>query len=290
MFEGFPVPDFNFDDNPSVSSFDAIPTTTHSLTSEEIDEFQNNLNIVISCDSPLRFTGNSAVYLAESKDGESFAVKITSHKRRVAEEYAKRLQVEDSKFLVKTISFYETANKALLQMELCPSGDISSFEFQFDEDVLELMYDVGNALMLLHNAGWMHLDVSPGNILVGEDMFKLADFGTLTRVGKFVEGCEGAGPYVSPEALAFPGGEFDVGPATDIFSFGVVLLEVASGVMAPRGGCDGYVKLRRGQLKLGDGNFKTSFMPMIQSLINAMLDPDPRKRPTAAQIVEAVSI
>lgn len=289
MFDGFPVPDFNFDDNPDVSPFEVIPTGAHALTPAEITEFESHLNITICCDSPLRCTGNSAVYLAESNNDQSFAVKITPHKRRVADEYAKRLLLPDSPYLVKTISFYETTNKALLQMELCANGDISSFQFLYNEDILQLIFDVGSALKCLHDAGWMHLDVSPGNILVGDEFFKLADFGTLTRIGEFVEGCEGAGPYVSPEALAFPGGQFDVGPPTDIFSFGVVLLEVASGVMAPRGGCDGYVKLRRGMLKLGEGNFVSQFDTEIQNLINLMLDPDPRKRPTAAELVEAAS-
>ena len=60
-------------------------------------------------------------------------------------------------------------------------------------------------------------------------------------------------------------------------------------MMAPRGGCDGYVKLRRGMLKLGEGNFVSQFDTEIQNLINLMLDPDPRKRPTAAELVEAAS-
>jgi len=186
------------------------------------------------------------VSTAESPDGAVFAVKITPHKRRVRDEYAKRLQLRDSPFLVRVLSVFETPTKALLQMELCERGDLAAFPVAAPSDIRQLAFDIGGALGELHDAGWMHLDVSPSNILVARGGFKLADFGTLTRVGAFAEGGEGAGPYVSPEALAFPGGPFRVGPPTDVFSFGVVLLEAASGALAPRGGSAGYARLRRG--------------------------------------------
>ena len=287
MFDGFPVPDFDFDDVAGDgAASDMMPNTTHVLSASELAAFQADLHLTIAADVPLRCTANSSVYIAASDSGDRFAVKITSHKRRVAEEFAKRRQVPDSPFLVRTIALYESPAKALLQMELCADGDIAGRKFTSERELCALIFGVANALNVLHSAGWMHLDVSPGNILVSGDMFKLADFGTLTRVGEFVEGCEGAGPYVSPEALAFPGGEFPVGPPTDVFSFGVVLLEAASGVNAPRGGCDGYVKLRHGLLRLGQGNYVSPFSERTQALINAMLDPDPRRRPTAQQVVE----
>ena len=149
-----------------------------------------------------------------------------------------------------------------------------------------MIHDIGNALFQLHNSGWMHLDVSPGNILVADDVFKLADFGTLTMIGKFVEGNEGAGPFVSPEALAFPCGQFPVGAPTDIFSFGVVLLESISRQLAPRGGCDGYAKLRRGDIMLGSPGYPTNgCTEELVSFVNLMLSVNPNNRPTAADLV-----
>ncbi|KAH0793837.1 CAMK family protein kinase [Histomonas meleagridis] len=100
------------------------------------------------------------------------------------------------------------------------------------------------ALQILHSHELMHLDVSPGNILMTNDgHFKLADFGTLTKINHFTEGDEGAGPYVSPEALAYPNGIHLVTTATDIFlvleSF---LMEAVTGKNAPRGGSQSYAK------------------------------------------------
>jgi membrane-associated tyrosine/threonine-specific cdc2-inhibitory kinase len=78
------------------------------------------------------------------------------------------------------------------------------------------VHDLGNGLYQIHQLGWMHLDMSSSNIICDYQIFKLADFGTLTKVGQFAEGKEGAGPYVLVEALAFPSGRNPVNVQTDI--------------------------------------------------------------------------
>lgn len=281
---GFPLPDFDFDDEEPCHQFFPIQSSLHNLSEEEINELFEKKNLKINSDSPLRCTSNSAVYEACSNDGSCWAIKITEHKRRVKEEYNKRMQVQDSPYLVKTISLFENHKKAFLQMELCSKGDITNYDFD-EQTEWKLIYDIGNALFQLHSEGWMHLDVSPGNILIGDDMFKLADFGTLTLFGQFEEGKEGAGPFVSPEALAHPHGPYEVGAPTDIFSFGVVLLEAISGVLAPRGGGDGYAKLRKGELMLGSNGYPANCSDELRDLVNAMLIVDIHKRPTASDLV-----
>jgi membrane-associated tyrosine/threonine-specific cdc2-inhibitory kinase len=132
----------------------------------------------------------------------------------------------------------------------------------------------------------MHLDVSPGNILRGQGLFKLADFGTLTQIEQFEEGKEGAGPYVSPEALDFPRGRFPVSTQTDIFSFAVVLLEVLTGKWAPRGGSLSYSSLRSGLIGIGSKGYECNCSPEMMTLVNQMLSIDPSQRPTAESLVE----
>jgi serine/threonine protein kinase len=170
-------------------------------------------------------------------------------------------------------------------MELCLDGDISGVLLR-EQESWRLINHIGHALCRVHESEWMHLDVSPGNILRSANCFKLADFGTLTKVGQFVEGCEGAGPYVSPEALAFPFGLYEVTGQTDIFSLGVVLLEVLTRQLAPRGGSDGYGRLRREELGLGRGLYQCECSQELKEFVNLMLVMDPKKRPTAQMLVE----
>lgn len=299
MIDGFPIPDLDFDDDDSEgvigTPMAAIPSLSHSLTEEEYDALCVNNGLYLQSSTPLRCTSNSAVYAAFSDDDKKrYAVKITEFKKRVKEEYFRRAKLGDSPFLVKSIAMVESPTKALLQMELCESGDLTEYKLTEEVDVWKLIHDIGSGLLLLHESKLMHLDISPGNILVsGEEdynlpFFKLADFGTVLEVGSFSEGDEGAGPYVSPEALAYPCGKYEVYEATDIFSFGVVLLEVITHQNAPRGGCEGYAKIRRDELFIGSNGYKpdlSSCSEELINLVNSMLSSDPGKRPTSADLV-----
>lgn len=285
MINGFPLPDFDFDE-PDETTFDIVGTD-HCVSDFERQEIEQILDLSVDWSQPLRCTKNSSVYLACDSDN-SWAVKITKNKKRVEEEYLKRKAIPDVISLVKTIRMTSTATQAMLQMELCEYGDITQFKFETQGDLLSMIYYVASGLQVIHEHGWMHLDVSPSNILLSEDTFKLADFGTLIRVGEFTEGCEGAGPYVSPEALHFPSGPYPVGTATDIFSFGVVCLEAATGVLAPRGGSSGYVKIRQGKIGIGSGKYRCRWSAEIQDLIASMLRVNPMERPSAREIVEIV--
>lgn len=290
MLEGFPVPDFDFDDDPVRSTYASVDIASQSISCEDYEEFCEKSGIVLASSTPLRCTSNSVVFSAESVNGnKQYAIKITPHKHRVHEEYDKRNLVTDSPYIVKTISLSESPTKALLKIELCELGDISNYTFT-EDDIWKMIHDIGTALKHLHSQGWIHLDVSPGNILITNDCFKLADFGTLTKIGEFEEGNEGAGPFVSPEALAFPCTDFEVGPPTDIFSFGVVLFECASQQAAPRGGCPGYSKIRNGEILLGQGSYPCEHSQELIDLINMMLAVDPAERPTAEQLVQATGM
>jgi serine/threonine protein kinase len=287
MLGDFPIPDFDFEDEPVDTCpviFSPMPSTVHSLTSDESRQLSESSELSLESSAPIRCTSNSVVYKAVSH-GQSLAVKITSNRRRVEDEYFKRMELGDSPYLVHTVSLQHISNKAVLLMELCQFGDISRLQMT-ERDIWQLVNHIGNALRQIHDAGWMHLDVSPGNILRGFDHFKLADFGTLTKIGHFCEGCEGAGPYVSPEALTFPFGRYRVTGQTDVFSFGVVLLEVLTGQAAPRGGSVGYGRLRRGEIAIGVKPYVSDCSENLAQIVNAMLRINPAERPTPGQLVE----
>ena len=277
-----PVPFLDLDDDGD--DFNDFPPNYHNThTLNDIDS-QICQNAGLRILSVIRSTENSTVYDAQSiSDDLLWAVKVTDHKKQVQIEYDRRQDLPDSPYLVKSINLYMTPTKAILQMELCEEGDIQNL-FLEENLIWILIHDISEALYHLHSNNWMHLDVSPGNILSTENNFKLADFGTLLKIGTFEEGREGAGPYCSPETLSFPYGP-PVGAPTDIFSFGVVLFELASHQRAPRGGSEGYVKIRNETLKLGSPGYECNMSDELISLINQMLSQDPDKRPTTEAIL-----
>jgi serine/threonine protein kinase len=92
---------------------------------------------------------------------------------------------------------------------------------------------LAEALAYAHHLGVVHRDVKPGNVLLdGAEAPRLADFGiarladstTLTASGVLV----GTASYLAPEQLEGR----HVGPAADVYSLGLVLLECSTGKRA----------------------------------------------------------
>ena len=280
---GFPLPDIDLDDFSMVPIDESNPNSSPKTMKPNLRTFLEKFGFTPNSDEPIKATSNSAVYRAVSNyDNHEYALKISSNKNRLMKEYFNSEKLEKSDYIVKYYDIYEDGNFAMLQMEVCEGGDL--FSSSFNEDLIWLLiHDVGWALYQIHKNGFMHLDVSPSNILRSDICFKLADYGTLLEEGDFNAGLEGAGPYTSPETLSFP--NVDVNRQTDIFSFGIVLLEIASGYYAPRGGDKKYELLRKGEIKLGECGYVTDMSNELVSLVNTMLRPDPYERPTSLMLL-----
>lgn len=280
-------------DSIPVPDFDVIVPSSPQIVYETLgngncEKVCRSRGFQVTASDPITCTRNSVVYAARPSNGNYLRVlKVSSFKKRLASEFSNRKALPNSPYLVNTFSFFEDETHSVLELECCDS-DIRNRLFT-EQDLWILVHDIASALSIIHKRGFIHLDVSPGNILMNEGpIFKLADFGTLLRIGEFDIGCEGAGPYVSPESLEFPCGRYDVGPPSDIFSFGVVLLEAATGVAAPRGGVPDYRALRQGKIKLGHGAYECSLSSEFIDMVNMMLDTNPMKRPTAETISRCV--
>ncbi|TGQ05655.1 serine/threonine-protein kinase [Mesorhizobium sp. M2E.F.Ca.ET.219.01.1.1] len=156
------------------------------------------------------------------------------------------------------------------------------------DDVRRLCHRLASGLSAVHQAGAVHRDLSPDNIILPGgrvDRAKIIDFGIARSAtgGETLIGGRFAGKYnyVSPEQLGLYGGE--VSEQSDIYSLGLVLAAALRGKPLDMSGSQyEVIEKRRTVPDLSDID------PDFQGLIAAMLQPDPRDRPASmAEIARA---
>jgi mitosis inhibitor protein kinase SWE1 len=253
----------------------------------------------------------STVLLVQERHGEGlFAVKKTRNvfdgvkdRLRQLEEIAvlRHLSQTPNAHVVKFVDAWEQNRQLYIQTEACV-GSLAQFLEVFGHDnvrldegrVWKMARDVADGLRHIHSHGVIHFDIKTDNILVSQDRsLKIADFGLATRwprispqeiiagsglggsIGLWTDSSEklereGDRVYMPPEML---NGVFVM--AADIFSFGIVFLELALNVYLPDGGVH-WRALRENDYSYVD---MTTLSPPLVELITSCMQADPTKRP-----------
>ncbi|XWS32784.1 hypothetical protein CRYUN_Cryun22dG0019300 [Craigia yunnanensis] len=140
--------------------------------------------------------------------------------------------------LVTLLGYSSSEEECFLIYELCPNGNLAKWLFGKDKVLswikrLEIAIGSARGLWFLHTYSEgciVHRDIKPTNILLGQNFeAKLSDFGLSklidlgeTHVSSEVRGTFG---YVDPEYQ----NNRQVNSSSDVYSFGIVLLQILSG-------------------------------------------------------------
>ena len=156
------------------------------------------------------------------------------------------------------------------------------------EQLLPLAAHVAGALQYMAQAGYVHLDVKPDNIVMGlpPRLLDLSIARTLERAGR-TDGPLGTDPYMAPEqCLPREEAGTPIGPATDVWGLGATLFHAVSGDKPfPRGtgagGAERFPQLVEEPVPL------PGWVPEeLSALILQTLERDPADRPTCAKLVD----
>jgi serine/threonine-protein kinase len=92
---------------------------------------------------------------------------------------------------------------------------------------------VARGLFAMHEVGVLHRDLTPTNVLIvqenGQERAKLVDYAFAAALAPHAIEPSSVG-YAPPERFVHPGAP--IGPASDVFSFAVILFEALSGTEA----------------------------------------------------------
>lgn len=162
-----------------------------------------------------------------------------------------------------------------LVMAFCENGSATSMIGRCEEeDVLRFLHDVAAGLEYLHDHNITHQDIKPDNILVDDNCnFMVTDFG-ISRREEANDTVGGTRSYMAPEVYR---GRPE--HASDIWSLGATAVELING-RPPYGDLGGAAQLNNPALPHLNGRISEP----LRKLIGSMLNPDPRKRPSAAAI------
>ena len=232
--------------------------------------------------------------------GRSVAIKILKDEYMGDPGFLERFRAEarhaalvNHEGIANVFDYGEEQGSAYIVMELVPGEPLSTIidrEGRLPADrVLGIIAQTATALQAAHDAGLVHRDIKPGNLLITpEGRVKITDFGIariadqvpLTATGQVM----GTVQYLAPEQAS----GHTATPATDIYSLGIVAYECLAGKRPFTG--ESQVAIAMAQINDTPPPLPEEVPAPVQRLVFACLAKDPEDRPqSAAKLAQAAT-
>ena len=170
-----------------------------------------------------------------------------------------------------------------LIMEFCPGRSVEQHRPQGIAAICDIFAQAGNALARMHDAGFLHADIKPNNIIVdAEGNVKLIDLGQSCRLGTIKDRIQGTPDFMAPEQVY----RWPLGHQTDVFNWGAALYWTLTGKPIPTAMPHiGALKSEAGPTIIPPSQLNRAVTPLLEKLILECVELDPKRRPGSAQEV-----
>ncbi|MGW0193358.1 protein kinase domain-containing protein [Nonomuraea sp. NPDC003201] len=235
--------------------------------------------------------GQGIVYLGVNDNGEQAAIKLL-HVKFTGDTIARSRFARELKAAKRVASFCTArvmeadldGNTPYIASEYIDGRalrDIIETDGPLTGTVLDrLAIGTATALTAIHHASIVHRDFKPDNVLIAADGPRVVDFGIariIDSTGTITSRAIGTPAYMAPEQIA---GD-DVGPYTDVFSWGATIAFAATGTPAFEGKSIAVVLNR-----ILNHEVDVGMMPEpLRGVVSSALSKSPADRPSADQIL-----
>ena len=254
--------------------------------------------------------GMASVYRAKRLgDGKIVALKVPVEQYVADARFIRRFHREaevaqrlDHVNIVRTFEHGSHGTRHFMAMEYVDGRSLEGYidARELDEELAaEIMKYVARALEHIHEAGIIHRDIKPGNIMLlrggvrdgpgprlSPDAVKLMDFGIasgkilsrLTMTGARV----GTPVYMSPEQAR----GLKIDHRSDIYSLGLVFYEMLTGETPFKGGYEAIVHQQIFQTPAPPRQLNLQVSRALDAMIMRLLEKNPDDRPTLAELID----
>lgn len=200
-------------------------------------------------------------------------------------------------YIVMTYEYgFTTRDEPYLVMEYLEGGGLNGHlvarsPILLQRPLLPYIRQVAEALAVVHEAGFIHRDVCPRNLMFTRDfsMLKLTDFGlSVPATPPFMQPGNRVGTpnYMAPELVR----RYPTDQRLDIFAFGVSMYELLTFELPWERGTTGLVALQHEKPPADIRRFRPQIQPEMATAIHACIEPDKEKRcPSMRHFLEMIA-